>query len=324
MPHPTTSLSTLRPDLASSIEAFDLVANQREFIGQRVLRPIDVAKPNGSFGKIPIEQLLQNRETKRAPGAGYARGDWKFTPDTFACEEHGAEEPVDDREADMYAEYFDAEVMAAKRARDIVLRNREREIAAAVFNPTTFASYTGAVTVEWSTAASATPIANVKTAKEAVWSQCGMWPNALVMNRIVFNNLRECAQILDRIASDGAGFPTRATDVTAAQLAAVFDLPYIIVAGGTKNTANEGQSVSLDWVWDDEYAMVARIAETDDPREPCLGRIFHYTGDGSEMEGTVESYRDEPVRSTIIRVRNDMDVKLIHAQCGYLLSNITA
>lgn len=324
MPHPSSTLATLRPDLASSLEAFDLEADRRKFIGQRVLRPIDVAVQAGVFGKIPIEQLLQKRETKRAPGAAYSRGDWKFTSDSFACEEHGDEEPVDDREAAMYASYFEAEQFAAQLGRDIVLRNREIEIAAAIFNPTTFASYTTGVTTEWSTAATCVPITDVKTAKQAVWSQCGLWPNAAIMNQKVFENLRHCAQVIDRLAGQGAGSSVRPADIGTAQIAALFDLPYILVAGGAKNTADEGQDASLDWVWDDEYCMIARIAETVNPKEPCLGRIFHFTPDGSSVEGTVESYRDETHRADIIRVRNDMDVKIIMAQCGHLLSNITA
>ncbi len=98
----------------------------------------------------------------------------------------------------------------------------------------------------------------------------------------------------------------------------------ILVAGGTKNTANEGQSASLSEIWDDEYCWIGRVATTADFREPCIGRIFHWAGDGSQEEGLVESYRDETVRSDIVRVRHDVDEVVLHTACGGLLDNITA
>ena len=96
MPSPTSSLATQRPDLATFLE-FDLESEKSGYISTQVMPVQNVVSQSGSFGKIPIEQLLQQRETRRAPGAGYARGNFTFGTATYATEEHGAEEPVDDR-----------------------------------------------------------------------------------------------------------------------------------------------------------------------------------------------------------------------------------
>lgn len=323
MPTPSSALSTLRPDLGGSLEEFNTAMDRLGFIGLRVLPVFETAKQAGVFGKIPIEQLLANRDTERAPGSGYSRGQFKFTSDSYSCEEHGAEEPVDDRESRMYADYFDAELVSTERARDVVLRNHERRVAAAVFNATTFTSQTTSITNEWDDADNATPIDDVETAVRAIWERCGLWPNSLIINRIVFRNLRKCDQIVDRIASSGAGMPTRAADVTAAQLASVFDLENIIVAGSAYNSATEGQDVSISSIWSNEYAMVAKIVTSNDIREPGLGRTFHWGEDGSAIGGMVESYRDERVRSDIIRCRHDVDEKTLVTEAAQLLDNVT-
>lgn len=324
MPSPTSALSTQRPDLAASFEEFDLMMDSRGFIGQRVLPTVDVAKQSGNFGKIPIEELLQNRETKRASGSGYNRGDWNFEPATYACDEHGLEEPVDDREAEMYRDYFDAELVAAQRAMRGVLESQERRIASLVFNATTWtgSSLTTAITNEWDDATNATPIADVEAAIQKVYDGSGLWPNALIINRKVFRNLRQCSEIIDRVKYQGFQ-DVRTENITTAALAQVFDLDQIIVAGGTKNTANEGQTASLSPVWSGEYAMVAKVATGSDFREPCIGRIFHWSGDGSSEDGTVETYRDETARADIVRVRHDVDELILYPQAGHLLSNIT-
>lgn len=325
MPQPSSSLATLRPELSAAFQEFDLEANRRGYIGHRVLPVTNVAVQSGTFGRIPIEQLLQVRTTQRAPGSGYNRGDWKFETSSYATKENGWEEPIDDREAKMYQHYIDAEMVSTARAFDAVLSNAERRVAAMVFNPTTWtgASLTTGITNEWDDYVNATPINDVNAAVTKVWEGSGLWANALIINRHVFRNLRMCEQVTERIASSGAGSPTKQTDVTPALLAQVFDLDFIIVADGAQNTAAEGKTASISSVWSNEYAMVARIATTNDFREPCLGRTFHWAGDGSEVDGRVESYRDETVRSDIIRVRHDTDELILYKEAAHLLSNVT-
>jgi hypothetical protein len=106
-------------------------------------------------------------------------------------------------------------------------------------------------------------------------------------------------------------------------LAAAFDLDHIIVAGTSKNGAKEGQAASPTQIWSGEYAMVCRVSESADMRDPCIGRTFHFAGDGSSINGTVESYREEQRRGEVIRVRHETAEVLLYPQAGHLLSNIT-
>lgn len=322
MPSPSSSLVTLRPDLSQSFTQFDLAMSQRGFIAQRVLPVIDVAKATGNFGIIPIEQLLQNPDTTRAPGSGYSRGRWTFKPSTYSTVEHGHEEPVDDNEAELYTSYFDAEQIGALRAYDFVLRGMERRAQAVAQSTATFTgAMTGAAahTYVAGNFSSATPIEDFETGIQAVFSNSGLWPNAAVMSRKTFRNLRQCQEVIDRIKYSGIVDP-RAGKITAEALAQVFDIEEIIVGGEPQNTADEGQSASISSIWADDKILIARIARTADPREPCVGRIFNYDADGGSIGGTVEAYRDEPKRSEIIRCRNQTDEHLLYAQAGYLLT----
>jgi hypothetical protein len=326
MPSPVSSLATQRPDLATFLE-FDLESERAGYIATQVLPVMSVASQAGNFGKIKLAELLQQRQTKRAPGSGYARGSWTFDKATYATEEHGAEEPVDDREAQMYAEYFDAEQVSTMRAFSSVLRNAEQRVADAVFNATTWngAALTTAITNEWDSnhTTNAVPITDVEAAVNKVYDASGLWPNALIINRKVFRNLRNLDQIIERINSEGAGNASKPSDITTAMLAQVFDLDYVIVAGTSRNSAKEGQAATPVQIWDSEYAMVCRIATGNDMREPCIGRTFHWSNDGSSIGGTVESYRDEAIRGNVIRVRHDVDEVILYPQAGHLLSNVT-
>lgn len=324
MPSPTTALTTLRPDLASFLE-FDLESDRNGYVAQKVFPVIDVASQAGVYGIIPVEQLLQQRVTRRAPGSGYSRGNFTFTTATYACTEHGAEEPVDDRQAKMYRDYFDAEQVATMRAFSSVLRNAEQRVCDVVFNTTTYtgASLTTAVATKWNSYANALPLDNVLAAKNKVYDNTGIWANALIVNKKVFYHLRRCEQVIDAIESNGAGQASKQSDITEQLLAEALGLDMVIVAGASRNSATEGAAATPAQIWGDTLAMVCRVATSNDMQEPCIGRTFHWSEDGSSVGGTVESYRDESVRSNIIRVRHDVAEVLLYTELGHLLSNIT-
>ena len=300
---------------------FDLQMSRAGFIGLNAMRPMNVRKSSSEFGKITIESLLKGADTKRAPGSAYARRHWEFTDDSYTCKEPGAEEPVDDREAEMYSDYFDAEVLAAERARDIVMRNFEKRVADTLFNATTWSPTS--VTTEWSTAATATPVTDVEAGVKRLRAK-GVKANALIIGWVPYRNLRLCSQITDIIAASGAGGPIEPSVITPQKLAEIFDLDYVLVGDAQEDTADEGLAASLGEIWDDEYAAVCRIATTDNIRETCVGRTFHHSSDGSQIGALVESYRDETVRSDVVRARMDTDEQVLHTVALDLLDNITA
>lgn len=299
---------------------FDLQANMERAIGTRVFPVMEVGKKSGAFGRIPLAQLLQTRNTQRAPGGGYSRGSWTFEPDTYACIEHGAEEPVDDSESEIYREYFDAELVSAQRARAAVLLNHEVRVKDLVLGG---AFTSTAVATEWNAAATASPIDDVEAAVQRLYAN-GIVANALVLGWKPFRNLRNCAQITDRIAAAGAGGPIEVGKITATKLGEIFDLDHVLVGGMQQNTADQGQTAAIESVWGETVVAVTRIAQTNDIREPCLGRTFHWGEDGSSIGTTMETYRDETIRGDVVRSRFDTAEKVIYPTVSAeLLTGVT-
>lgn len=323
MPSPSSSsqLTVTRPDLAGSMEEFDVEMNMNRMIALRVFPVIEVPEQAGQYGKIPLEELMKTVDTQRASGGGYSRSQFRFTKENWATEEHGHEVPVDDRNSAIYRDWFDAEMVSAKLARSKVAINYEKRIADILQNTTTFTPT--AVATEWDTSATAKPIDDVEARVQALYDK-GIVANALIITWKVFRNLRNVEQVIDRVASSGAGDPTKPTDITTAMLAQVFDLPNIIVGGAQYNSANEGQTASLSPIWDDEYAIVTRVCQPNDPIvEPCVGRTFHWGEDGSQIGGLMESYFSDDRRAEIVRNRMDTDEKVHYTEAVELLSNIT-
>src|SRR5690606_20779468 len=110
----------------------------------------------------------------------------------------------------------------------------ERRIAALIQDAGTF--NTVGITDEWDDSDACIPIDNVNAAVDRLWAK-GIIANALILTRKQFRALRVADQVVEKIASFGSGSPIKARDIGLDALKAVFDLDYIFVAGGIKNTA---------------------------------------------------------------------------------------
>lgn len=324
MPAPSSTPATLRPDLAGAMEEFPIAQAMAGMIGYMVAPVLDVSVQADNFGKIPVEAYLQLLNTKRASGSGYNRDDFEFDLDSYATIEHGAEGVVDDRDAKRYRSYFDAELKQVERKRFQVMLAAEKRVADLVFNASTFTgALTAAAGTAWDDYANADPIADVEAAAQAFYNNTGLWPNTGICGRLNYRNLRNCQSIIDRISSVGAGDRSLATDINAAKLAEVFDLPRILIGGMASNTANKGLAASIGSIWNPDYFMLAYISDDSSIETPSLARTFHWSEDGSAIGGTIETYREDDKRSTIVRVRHEVHEKLMYTQLGYLITGCT-
>ncbi len=325
MASPTTTIS--RIEYSPGIAEIDLAASRKGFIAPSVLRPRSVAKQAADIGLIPLAQLLANRTTVRSPKSGYSRADFEFETTSYRCLENGAEEVLDDASLAIFADVIDAEAVHAQRAVDVVLRNFEREAAAAIFNETTWSGdLTDGASVAWDVPETAAPIDDVIAACRAVHDRCGFWPNAVIFNRKTFQNLGQCDQVLERIVSGGS--TSKPAVATADALAQLFTVDRVLIADAAYNSAAEGQPAVIAPIWSDSYCMVCRVAETDDFSEPCIGRTFMFADDGptgsrdDELAILVEEYREEGRRGSILRARTYWDARVILPEAGHLITGV--
>lgn len=318
-PVPTTSMT--RPDLAAAFDEFDLEASRMGFVGLRVMPVFESNKQSAVFKRRSIESLLHEAETRRASGGDYKRGSWTFEEDNFATAEHGFEETVDDRESEIYADYFQAEVASAAQARDIVLRNHERRVAAKI-SAALFSGQTTAAGTVFSTTSSATPIAKVRDAKIAVRDRCGLIPNVGVIGWEGYQYLRDCAEIVDRVKYSGLVDVTKGK-IGPRAIAEALDLDELLIAGGQRNTANENQTADLGEIWDRTLMTILPVCAPGAPlNTPCFGRTIHWAQDGSRIGGLMESYRPEGARYSVVRCRMETAEKEMYHEAVQVITGI--
>lgn len=319
---PTVAYTREAKSLA--VAEFDLAMSRRGFIGHRVFPLLTRDKPAGVYPKIKLEALLREEATDRMEGGGYPRSEGAWETDSYVTSEIAHEAVIDNRKRAAYADILDAKMWETMRCEDIVLRKYERMCAAAAFNATTFSSYKTTITNEWDDYANADPLGDINTGREAIVTAFGQEPNALIINRNVFRNLRRVDQILDVVKQQNY---QDASQITDADLARFFDLDYVFVAGGITNTANEADARSISRIWSNEYALLCRVATTNDPGEACLGRTFMWGEEGAmsgnELAVIAEEYMSDEVRGTVVRARTDAGIEVIFTVAGHLFDNVT-
>jgi hypothetical protein len=324
MPSPN-STSYDRPDIGQAFVEFDTAAVEAGFVGLELAPPFMAAEQSGTFPRVPIEALTEEIETKRNSKAGYARSDWEFEQDSYATEEHGAEEVIDDRQAAIYRYALDFELICAARARYKVLSKLEREIKTAL---EALGAATG-VGTPWSTAATADPVGDVLSEIDSFKAGCGLLPNVGWMTDKCLRKLARVASIKDQIKYSGLDDPKLMTEPAkraafVRALADLFGLQKIVVAGAPRNSAKKGADFSGANVWTDSVFGLIRVPTGMDLEEVCAARTFVWDGDGAGIGGVFETYRDESKRADIMRFRHERKVKTLHSVCVRRLTGVVA
>lgn len=167
--------------------------------------------------------------------------------------------------------------------------------------------------------ATADPTDDVETGKETILAATGQMANTLVLGYPVYRRLKNNPAIIDRIKYTSA---VTGRTITPELLASVFDVERVLVAGGIKNTGNEGETAAYSFIHG-KHALLAYVAPEPSELTPSAGYTFEWRGvsDGlGETLGVVEI--DMPtLRATRIEGQIAYDNKVVAADAGYFFAN---
>lgn len=318
MPTPKSTV-TFRPELAQLAYLYAVAASLRGFIGLNAMPIFEVPLQSAVYPIIPAEAFLKLPETARSARSAYGRGDYEFDDGTYFCRENGWEEPIDDSERKLYQRFFDAEVVATERAVDIILRKQEKRIAAKMQDATKIP--TAAVGVKWSTLATASPRSDVKAKIKAMRDSVGLEPDCLCISWQTFQNVLMCAELKDYLKYT-TPYLIDTFEGQRKVVAQYLGLKDVQVGNAIYDSAKKGQKLTPANIWDDTKGTLCVLPTNgNDLRQPSLGRTFLWTDDTPENL-TTESYREEQIRSDVIRVRQYTDEAYTCTSAGFVLTNL--
>ena len=265
-------------------------------------------------GKIPQfgKEAFKLYNTERAIRAKSNRlsPEGRTTID-FVLTEHDIEYPIDYREAE--EDLFNLEVYATQTTIDIILLRLEKEIADKVQDLNTYPSG-NKITLSGTskfTHPESDPIGVIDTAKDAVRTAIGKYPNVMVMGPSTFRALKNHAQILERIKYSMKGIIT--TDI----LAEIFDIPTVVV-GKAIYATDDGTFYD---VWQDNI-ILAYVAPAPSggvertPYEPSFAYTLRKKG-----KPETDKYDEVGGKLHIVRTTDLLTVKIVGPDAGYLIND---
>jgi hypothetical protein len=316
----------LRPDLRGVVE--EAFLQSALYIGAKVAPPMPVPNMAGQYPVITKlgGDLLRNEVKSRGPRSAYARVARAWQADTFTTQEYGLESIVDDAEARNLSRFFDVEAFEIRR--DIGQVQLAHEVRVSNLIMCTSAT-TGFSFITSATAyTNANRIGNsgydigldIDLAKQAIQGRGENVDNLTVV--MSFNNFlraRGTTMLQNRIRG------TISTDallvLSEKMVADALNVKEVLVGRAAYDASPSGAAaVTMTNIWPDTMIWVGTVAVPSGPEQYFSGGVvftIYWEQDASMWQ--VESYRQEEIRSEIIRARHNTAEKIVLSAAGEVL-----
>jgi hypothetical protein len=293
---------------------------ERPPISDLVFPRVPVSTPTGKFYVWSQADHWRDEARKRAPGDKFARIDMNVTTDTFSVEEYGIEEPVADEVNAAADRILNLKQAATRNVTSKIILKKDVAWAADFMKTGVWTTDVTGTTnfVKWNDATS-DPSGDVQTGvltiSDALGDTEGMRFVA-VTGTLIENRLKNHPDAIERIKYTQSATPAAVRQMLAMWLG----IDELIVVRRRKTTSAEGAATATYAnVIDDDFLIVA-VPENPGEDTPAAGYTFTWD-EGGRGDQYVEEYRDETIKSDIIRGVTHFDQKLVAAPLGYFLAD---
>ncbi len=310
----------LRADLRGVVEEASMM--QEEFVGLKALPPLPVPNKAGQYPVIQRAggQLLRNLVQRRGPTADYARISRATTTDTYTCIEYGIEEAIDDGENEDYSRFFNVASKALTYAYRQVWLAHELRAATLLFNRGNFTATTSATAYTAANLATFNVGLDIDIAKQGIKSAGESTMDlTAIMSEPTFNLIRASTQLQNRVR--GVQSTDTFLPLDRAAVADALGLKEVLVGGASYDSSLEGNAASMSQIWSNALIWLGRVAPAAGPEAYFSGGAAYtlfWQQDAAIIQ--VEQYREEQIRSNIVRARQYTSEKIVLANAGYLLA----
>lgn len=246
-------------------------------------------------------------ETKRANKALAREHSFEVGTASYSLEYHALKDYVSDNDVENY-DVTDLRTDTTQELTDKILLRLEKTVAD-MFTKTSWSlTVSLAANNTWADNTVATnPIQIMDTAATTILNNGGFAPNFAIFPRLTFTALKTHQSITDRIKYTSA-------DMTVETLKGLFDMPSILVANASYDTAAPGVTDSISAIWGDN-SFVGYKPANPGPLQPSSGYIF------KRNTPMVKRWRVEEREAEAIEVGMKYQAKVVASLSGYLICN---
>lgn len=281
------------------------------YLCEKIMPIVTVAKQSGKYYKFDKSALRRN-STARAAGSASNETGYGLTTDSFSCGDHALKEKIPFEIIDQADAALNPEMDAAESITEQLLVDKEVALATVMAATGTITQNTTlSGTSQWSDYTNSDPFTNIRTGINTVQAAIGIRPNTLIFGQETWNKLVDHPDIVERIKYSMAGA------VTAELVARLFDVQQVLIGSAVYNTAAEGQTDSLSYVWG-KNAWACYIAPTPKLKQVTFGFTMSY------QTREAEKWDDADAKARYVRIHDNYVQKIVAAEACYLIKNAVA
>jgi len=308
MPRPT--VRDVHQDAALS--QISIAYRNPEYIAMQVFPRVTVEKQSDYYYIFDRGAWFRVADSaQRAPGTRAKRIDYTLSTGSYLCKEYSLAEGVPDEQRANADNPLNPEQDAVAHVTDSLYRLHEKRVADLVLtNGSTNWANSASPTTQWNNSTS-DPVGDVETARFTVAGAIGMFPNTLVMGANVWKALKQHPDLLDRIKYTERGVLT--TEIAAG----IFEVDRILVGKSSYDSANEGETASMSFLWGKVAALIY-VPSNPGLRQPAAGYTFEW------MPFATERYREDQEKTDVFAVSHNVTEVICGSDAGYAIYKAVA
>ncbi|MCC5876909.1 MAG: hypothetical protein JJU11_11880 [Candidatus Sumerlaeia bacterium] len=286
------------------------------FIARELAPEVSVRKQSDRyFIHDPERETIRSTWDGRAPGTEATEVDFALSSDSYYCSDHALESALPDEERENADAPLQPQVERVEFLTEKILLNQEANLAGVLRKPGNLPGVDlGQTGQDWNDS-SVDPVAQIEEGRDAILAAVQAVPNVLVLPHSVYTVARNHPKIVERVKYSSLGV------VGTGVLAELFDVEKVLVARAFQNVAPRGQEPDLAPIWGDDVLLLHV------PQRPSLKMVapaltfIWGQALGSSRGSSVQTWREERRKATMIRVQKYYDQKIVAPGAGYILRN---
>lgn len=288
------------------------------YIADKIYPIISVRKQSDLIAVYRKGDWFRDEAQERAPGTESEGSGWNVEPnERYSTRNYAIHKDIPDELRENADQPYDPDREATMFVVDKLLMKREKSWVVNHFTTGLWGTdVAGGVDFDqWSDYSSSQPIIDVENGREAIFSSTAKEINTAVISRAVWVALKHHPDLIELIKYTQRGI------LTAEIIGAILELPRILIAKAIENTAAEGQTEVMSYMYG-KHVLLAYVNPSPSLMTPSAGYTFHWNRFGGIS--FIRRLRHDFNMYDRIEGHTHFDQKLIAADCGYFLEDAVA
>lgn len=322
MPQPTLSDVHVNKPLTDLSVAY---TGTLETVADKVFPYVPVDNKSDDYFVYPKGNWFRLQARKRAPGTESVGSGYDLQTAQYSCDVIALHKDIDDQIRGNADPVLNMDADASRFVTQQLTLKRDSDFATTFFATSTWTgSSTGSdITpgTKWDTS-TGDPIKDIRAQIRAMKKKTGIKPNKMVFGAVAWDVVLDNPAVIDRIKY-GTSSPNNPAFTNEQTIAAILGLEQIIVADTVYNSAEEGATDSMGFIFTEDSALLIYAAPTPGILMPSAGYIFTWRQYLAASSGLrIMRMRNDLARSDRIEGELAYAMKVVAADLGVLFINV--